>query len=239
MLQCGKMERRSLGRRRWHVFVSQQWQIAEALSIIDRDKFETLAVPLTRPPVPILSTTAEATNHGLFKVNVVKALWGNECEAIIRSMLHGKHFDMDGVLPNSKVFAHVISIHEHGENVLVSAQLGGNHQVNICELAGVHALNPKFLLSLATLVNLGMGSFFMRLLVSMNMYFDTCVLDIRNEPPPQARIFRQGSWILHDEELQVARSAEAADQEETEQTKTAGQRFAGGAPLERSRFSSR
>ena len=31
----------------------------------------------------------------------------------------------------------------------------------------------------------GLGSLFMRLLVSMDMYFDTCMLDFRSEPPPQ------------------------------------------------------
>ena len=36
-----------------------------------------------------------------------------------------------------QVFAHVINIHEHGENVLVRARLCGNHQVDICELATV------------------------------------------------------------------------------------------------------
>ena len=72
VLHFGVMERRSFGRRRWHVLVSQQWQIAEAVSI-DEKKFETLVVPLTRAPVPMLSTKAEATKHGLFNVNAVKA----------------------------------------------------------------------------------------------------------------------------------------------------------------------
>ena len=53
----------------------------------------------------------------------------------------GKYFDMDGASPNLKLFAHVIDIHEHDNSVFVSARLCGNHQVNICELAGVDALN--------------------------------------------------------------------------------------------------
>ena len=56
------MVRRSLGRRRWRVVVPLQWQIAEAASI-EKEKFETLAVPLTRPPVPMLFKKAAATTH--------------------------------------------------------------------------------------------------------------------------------------------------------------------------------
>ena len=42
----------------------------------------------------------------------------------------------------------------HDKNVLVSARLCGNHHVNICELAGVDALNPRLLRSLTIVVNL-------------------------------------------------------------------------------------
>ena len=109
------------------------------------------------------------------------------CEAIKCSTLCGKHFDMDEASPNLKLLAHVINLRAHDKNVLVSARLCGNHQVNICRLAGVDARNPRLLPLLTTVVSLlGMGSFFMRLFASMDIYFDTCVVDFRNEPPPQA-----------------------------------------------------
>ena len=65
------------------------------------------------------------------------------------------------VSTNFKLLAHVINIHAHDKNVLVSARLCGNHQIIICELTGVDALNPRLLLSLITVVNLfGTISFF-------------------------------------------------------------------------------
>ena len=72
------------------------------------------------------------------------------------------------------------------KNALVSARPCGKHQDNKRELARVDALSPRLLLSLTSVVNLfGVGSLFMRLLDSMDMHFNTCMLDIRSEPPPQ------------------------------------------------------
>ena len=141
--------------------------------------------------------TAEAAHHGLFNATAVKACSDCECEAIKCSTLYGKLFDMDGASPNFKLLAHVINIHEHDNSVLASARLRGNHQVGICVLAGVDALNSGLLLSLTTVVNLFcMVSFFMLLLVSVSIFRHVPLGYTERATTTGVQFNRQGSWFF-------------------------------------------
>ena len=110
--------------------VSQQWQTVEGVSS-DEEKFDTLAVPLTHPPLPYCPRPLRPPITAFFNVNAVKAHNDFECEEIKCSTLYGEHSDMDEASPHPRLLAHVTNIHEHDK------------EVNICEVAGVDALNPE------------------------------------------------------------------------------------------------
>ena len=151
MLQFDQMERRSLGR-----------------SGIDKEKFEALAVSLTRSPVPMLSTTAGAARRGLFNVNTrpqptatssVRPSNVPRCEASTSTWM--------GRRQTSNCWHRSSTFTGTTRKDWSARGFCDNHQANICEQH-----------SLTTVVNLfGMGTFFMQLLVFMDRYFDTCVLD--------------------------------------------------------------
>ena len=79
----------------WQDGEAKPCQFHASLVVSTEQKFETLAVPLTRPPVPMLSTTAQATNHGFFNGKSVTAQSDFECETIKGSTLYGELFDME------------------------------------------------------------------------------------------------------------------------------------------------
>jgi hypothetical protein len=176
-------------RSKWHVLVSQAtWTLgleggeSQGSDIVERH------VGFLRPPVPLLSTNAEAIYNGLYDMPAVVRYGELELLFLKEAKCAFVHFDRDAATANDRVITARSS--KLPSDVFVSDRVCGNHQNNLIEGA-ILATHFAPLLSqmYSAALLLRNGGYFLRLIHALTEAVDVGHR-IRRTPPPSTQLHR-------------------------------------------------
>ena len=177
----------SLQRSAWNVLVSKHSFSWACLNPQGQPWW--MVMDCQRPPVPLLSTTAEAAQHGFYDLPQVLPYTRLENEGTLRAAIAIHHLDTDGA--SSMIRMGAKKFEQLPPRALFSHHVCSNHNNSHVEGCLVVAVDSKVL---PWLYSMGcffqMGGHFLRLVHAVSLMIDKEMIPpVRGPPPPDPRGF--------------------------------------------------